>query len=85
LTNQDKARHWLERFEEQLDKLAKAEDNLAAALKKGKITSQTEIDYQIYTRAQDNFNYKHAERKLKAYESRATMYALFALLDEAQE
>lgn len=85
MTNVEQARYWLKEAETWLQRIKDAEDKFEAACRTGKTRmSDEEVQYRIYSTAKDNFGYQRAERKLEAAERRATMYALFALLDEAE-
>lgn len=86
MTNEEQARYWLEEAEMWLQRIAEAENRFEAACRTGRTRmSDEEVQYRIYSTAKDNFGYQRAGRKLEAAERRATMYALFALLDEASE
>lgn len=83
MTNQEQAYFWLTQAEQWRQVLGDAEDRFKAALTTGKTKfSEDEINYRIWSAAKDNFNYQRAGRKLEATERRATMYALFALLEK---
>lgn len=86
MTNEEQARYWLEEAETWLQRITEAEDRFEAACRTGRTRmSDEEVQYRVWSTGKDNFGYQRAGRKLEAAERRATMYALFALLDEASE
>lgn len=84
LSNKEEAYHWLKQAEMWLQRIKDAEERFEKACRAGKTRlSDEEVQYRVYAAAKENFSYQRAGRKLEAAERRATMYALFALLDEA--
>lgn len=84
MTNRENAYYWLKEAETWLQRISDAESKFEAACRAGKTRlSDEEVQYRVYTVAKDNFGYQRAARRLEAAERRASMYALFALLDEA--
>lgn len=85
MTNTEQARYWLKEAETWLQRIQDAEERFEKAVRSGRTRlSDEEVQYKVYSAAKDNFGYQRAGRKLEAAERRATMYALFALLDEAE-
>lgn len=86
MSNRENAYYWLKEAETWLQRISDAESKFEAACRTGKTNmSDEQIQVRVYTAAKDNFGYQRAARKLEAAERRASMYALFALLDEASE
>lgn len=85
MTNAEQARYWLKEAETWRERIGDAEARFEAACRTGRTRlSEEEIQYKVYAASKENFGYQRAARKLEATERRATMYALFALLDEAE-
>jgi hypothetical protein len=82
LTNQEQAYHWLAEAERWNQKIDDAETRFTEAAKKGKITADVEVAYKVWSAAKDNFSYQNAVRQMKSAREKATMYAMFALLEK---
>jgi TolA-binding protein len=83
MTNQEQAYYWLGQAEIWRQRLGDAEARFDAACRAGKTKmSEEAIQVRIATAAKDNFGYQRAASKLEAAEKRATMYALFALMEK---
>lgn len=85
MSNAEQARYWLKQAETWLQRIKDAEEKFEKACRTGKTRmSDEEVQYRVWSTAKDNFGYQRASRRLESAERRATMYALFALLDEAE-
>ena len=84
MSNRENAYYWLKEAETWLQRISEAESKFEAACRTGRTKmSDEQIQVRVYSAAKDNFGYQRAARKLESAERRASMYALFALLDEA--
>jgi len=86
VTNEEQARYWLGQAEYWRQQIGDAEARFEEACKTGKTKMSVEqIRYRVYSASKENFGYQYAGRQMKSAQERATMYALFALLDEASD